>query len=272
MRPQIIDIGTFTINGYGLMIGLAIPICYWLVSREARRSGLKTLEENLIFLFFWLAGACYLGAKLTFIVAYPDDFSALLDAGGWPRALGEGFVFYGCVLLGVPVTWYALRRYDIPFGRGVDTVSYVLPLGHAFGRVGCFLAGCCYGCRTDVDWAVTFPAETMGLAGVPVHPVQLYEATANLLIFGFLWWGVRPRYRFPGQVLITYLLLYAVLRLVTEAFRGDGNPVYVGGATPHQLGAAPTGMTQAQVISVIAIVVGAPLLWSRLRATAHRIG
>ncbi|NRA97175.1 MAG: prolipoprotein diacylglyceryl transferase [Planctomycetes bacterium] len=272
MQPRIIDLGSFTINGYGLMIGLAIPLCYWLVSREARRSGLKTLDENLIFLFFWLAGVCYLGAKLAFMIAYPDDLRTLYDAGGFGAVLREGFVFYGSLVLGIPVTWYAMRRYRVPFGRGIDTVSYVLPLGHAFGRLGCFLAGCCHGCRTDVGWAVTFPPETMGLPGAPLHPVQLYEAAGNLLIFVFLWWSVRPRYRFPGQVLLTYLLLYAVLRLVTETFRGDGNPVYVGGATHHQAGAPPTGLTQAQIISIIAIVVGAPLLWNRLRATAHRLG
>ncbi len=265
VHPRLLDLGFLTVNGYGLMIALAIPTCYALVSHEARRAGLKALEENLVFLFFWLVAAFYLGGKLAFIIGYPSDCRALLDTQGVPGLLREGFVFYGAVLFGIPITWLGMRRYGIPFARGLDVIVYVVPLGHVFGRVGCFLAGCCYGCRTDGAWAVTFPEETMGLAGVPVHPVQLYEAAANLGVFAILWWGVRKHYRFPGQALLTYLALYAAIRFLTEFVRGDGNPVYVGEGAGDQLGAPPNGLTQAQIIAMVTMAVAGPSLWLKTR-------
>lgn len=278
MRPQILDLGFFTINGYGLMIGIAIPLCFWLVTREARRQGLESLDQNMLWLFFWIAGSVYLGGKLAYVIGYPESFRELEARAGMSGVLSEGFVFFGSVILAVPVTWFALRRHGIPPGRGIDILILIVPLGHAFGRMGCFLAGCCYGCRTDGPLQVCFPTSYPGnpdghpIGGIPVHPVQLYEAGGSLLIFAFMFWWLRPRRSFDWQLLLTYLVLYAVLRLITETFRGDGNPVYVGDDSRHASGDAPGGLTQAQVISLLMLVFIGPVLWSKWRAAARSGG
>jgi len=269
VRPTVMDFGFASIKGYGLMIGIAIPIVFWIVGREARRTGLGALDEARVALFFWIAGAIYLGGKIAFVMGYPAQYESLLETEGLPGLLREGFVYFGSVVLGVPVTFYALRRYGIPLGRGIDTLAYALPIGHGFGRLGCFLSGCCYGSRCEEPWAVTFTAG-QGLNGIPLHPVQLYEACGSFLIFLVLWLYVRHHYRFPGQVMIGYLCLYSVLRLVTETFRGDGNPIWVGDDHVHPLGHPPGGLTQAQVIAIGMLLVLVPLYLHRLRAARAR--
>ena len=269
MQPQIADLGFFIINGYGLMIGIAIPLCFWIVGREARRVGLDTLDENLIWMFFWIAGSAFLGGKLAWIIGYPDSFAQIKAQNGISGVLTEGFVFFGIVIVGIPVTLLALRFHRIPALKGLDVLILSVPLGHAFGRLGCFLAGCCYGARSDVRWAVRFPTEHTDIGGIPVHPVQLYEAGGSFVIFLVLWFVVRPRKLFDGQLTLTYLLMYAVLRLITEIFRGDGNPVYVGDDSRHAAGAAPGGLTQAQVISLVLLVVIGPWLWTRWRTAVR---
>jgi phosphatidylglycerol:prolipoprotein diacylglycerol transferase len=264
VRPELIDLGIFSIKGYGLMIGLSIPICFWLLSIESRRSGLPALETHLGSIFLWVIAAVYLGGKLVYALGYPEGFADLKRTRGLMGVLSEGFVFYGSILTAIPVTLYALRRYGIPMVRGLDVLIYGLPIAHGFGRLGCFLAGCCYGSHSTGPLAVTF-TEGQGLNGTPLHPVQLYEAGGSLIIFIVLWFWVRRREPFPGQVLLSYLVLYAILRLITEQFRGDGNPVYVGGDEPRRAGDPPVGLTQAQVISIVLLAISVPLLWWKRR-------
>jgi phosphatidylglycerol---prolipoprotein diacylglyceryl transferase len=129
----------------------------------------------------------------------------------------------------------------MPFLPHADTLIPSVAFGHFLGRLGCFAAGCCWGeiAHGHLPWATSFPpgslvyqsfagrphaAELLAadrLSTLPLHPVQLYEGFGELAIFLVLILLVRPRKRFHGQVLATWLLLYAVLRTVVELFRGD---------------------------------------------------
>jgi phosphatidylglycerol:prolipoprotein diacylglycerol transferase len=130
-------------------------------------------------------------------------------------------VFYGGFVLAFIVGIWYLRRHQLPLWKTTDIWAAPLALGHAVGRLGCFAAGCCYGKPTGVPWAVTFTdPQSLAIVGMPLHPVQLYEAFANLLLFIFLSL-YRPHRRFEGEIFWLYVLVYSVIRFVLEFFRGD---------------------------------------------------
>jgi phosphatidylglycerol:prolipoprotein diacylglycerol transferase len=106
-------------------------------------------------------------------------------------------------------------------------------LGHAFGRLGCFFNGCCYGRPCSLPWAVTFPPPHV-MAGIPVHPTEIYEALGNLIIFAGLTAFYRHK-RYDGQVWWLYVLGYGILRFVVELFRGDYDTYYFGHLSIGQL-------------------------------------
>jgi len=250
MHPVIVDLFGVRIQGYGLMIGIGLVLGYLAVQWEVRRSGPPRLAELLPSLVLWIALAAFVGGKLFFVFMYPDTVSRILRDHGLPALAGEGFVFQGSVLLALPTALWRLRVYRLPVLVSLDRVTLGVPALHALARVGCFMAGCCYGCRTDGPLAVTFPGDLV-ISGVPVHPVQLYEAVGEVAVFAILWLAVRKRVRFAGQVLLSYLFLYACLRLGTEFFRGDGNPVAFGEGGRHHAGDPPEGLTTQQVISLV---------------------
>jgi phosphatidylglycerol:prolipoprotein diacylglycerol transferase len=105
-------------------------------------------------------------------------------------------------------------------------------LGHAFGRLGCLMTGCCYGRSCSQPWAINFPLDHP-TKGLPVHPVQIYESALNFLFFGLLMLLYR-RKKFDGQIFVVYLIGYAILRAFTESFRGDYTAVQTAGLSPGQ--------------------------------------
>src|SRR5262249_14336628 len=125
-------------------------------------------------------------------------------------AFRRGWVFYGGFIAAATAAAVYVRSRGIDVGRAADWFGPAVPLGHAVGRVGCFLAGCCYGAPCDLPWAVRFPS-THTTLGLPVHPTQLYEVAGNLALFGLLTWFY-PRRRHYGQVFLLYLAGYATLR------------------------------------------------------------
>jgi phosphatidylglycerol:prolipoprotein diacylglycerol transferase len=135
-------------------------------------------------------------------------------------------VFYGGLILAVVVALWYIRRVGLPLWTTCDVFAPGIALGHVVGRFGCFFAGCCYGKPTMRPWGITFTdpfaASNVGTPlGVPLHPTQLYEAGAELLILVVLLVTERKGRPFPGRTFWLYMLLYAVSRFVIEFFRGD---------------------------------------------------
>jgi phosphatidylglycerol:prolipoprotein diacylglycerol transferase len=135
-------------------------------------------------------------------------------------------VFYGGLIVAVAVALYYLWRHRMPVWSVTDVFAPGIALGHVIGRLGCFFAGCCFGRPTNVPWAVTFhsqyAAQNVGTPlNVPLHPTQIYEAGAELLILGLLLATERRGRTFPGRTFWTYLLLYGISRFVIEIYRGD---------------------------------------------------
>jgi phosphatidylglycerol:prolipoprotein diacylglycerol transferase len=256
MAPVLWDFGFVKIHGYGAMIGLGVLLAVFLALHRARQTGLHSLVDAFPTLFTVMAISATLGGKgLWWLMATPAERSA--SSGG------AGFVYYGALLLVVPATIAALRWKRVPLAEAEDILGMFLPFTHAFGRVGCFLAGCCHGSGTDVPWAVTFEAG-MGLRGIALHPTQLYEAGANLLIFAALWCLSARRTLAPGLLFGLTLTLTGISRIATEFFRGDVPGALWGNASAAP-GDPPPGITQAQAIGASMAVLGVVLMRRALR-------
>ncbi len=244
----------FALHGYGLMIGLGFLAWLHVVGREAARLGQEKLFERRYGVALALAAAVFVGGKLAFWLTQGAEAS---------RDAGEGFVFYGSMLASLPVLWWVTRRLGVPALLALDVFVLPGPLTHAFGRVGCFLSGCCFGHACELPWGVTF-TQGNGLNGVPLHPVQLYEAGGLAALFLLLYLVVRPRKRFDGQILFTYLIGYSVLRAVTESFRGDPDRKFLFTSAQVEPGQPPAGLSTSTAISaLVAAAAVALLVWLR---------
>jgi phosphatidylglycerol:prolipoprotein diacylglycerol transferase len=215
-------------------------------------------------LAFWILVAALVGSRVYYILLHLDDyfgpgrFLADTAIGRIPRILviwEGGLVFYGGFIGAVLAALLYMRSARMPFLAHADTMIPQVALGHFLGRLGCFAAGCCWGhvMETPHAWGASFPPESLAyqtfaaradaakylaadrLHTLPLHPTQLYEAFGELTIFVVLLLVVRPRKRFDGQVLATYLLLYSVLRSVLELFRGDFDRGWLGVVNSAQL-------------------------------------
>jgi len=212
-----IDLGFRDIHWYGVFVALGFIIGLWTAGRRGRKQG---LEVQAVFdLGFWLILGGILGARTMFVVNYWDTFFA--NASLWEIfAIHKGgLVFYGGLIGAVAVGFIWLRHQGLPQWKVADTMAPSIALGHAFGRLGCLMNGCCYGQACALPWAIHFPNDHE-TAGAGVHPTQLYESLANLGLYVALDCFYLRR-RFDGQVFACYLMAYAILRSIVECFRGD---------------------------------------------------
>jgi phosphatidylglycerol:prolipoprotein diacylglycerol transferase len=214
-------IGPLTLHTYGVLLALAFLAGLWIANRQAKKAGLDSARITDMAVYVLIGGL--LGAKLLLLVVEwsyysrnPRELFSLVQSGG---------VFYGGLLGALPVAWWYARKHALPGWQTADVLAPGVALGQSIGRLGCFAAGCCYGRPTDVPWAVTFrdiyTTRTVGTPlDVPLHPTQLYESAATLVLFGLLLW-LSTRKRFHGQVALAYVILYAVARFALEFYRGD---------------------------------------------------
>ncbi|MBX2796955.1 MAG: prolipoprotein diacylglyceryl transferase [Myxococcales bacterium] len=216
MHPILFDIGGLSIHTYGAMGALAFLVGCSIVLWRCQRLGLDL--NPVADVIFWMAVTGLLGSRVLFVLQHPELYDSLWQV---LDLRDGGLVFYGSFVVGIPVGFGLMRRAGLPAFAVWDTFGTAFPLSHAISRVGCYAAGCCWGLPTDQAWGVTFPEGTqLAPAGIALHPVQLYEATALLAIAVVTNLFYRYR-RFDGQVFLLYLLLYAGVRSVTEVFRGD---------------------------------------------------
>jgi phosphatidylglycerol:prolipoprotein diacylglycerol transferase len=155
------------------------------------------------------------------------------DCLAWAKFWNGGLAYYGGFLLAVPVGLWMARRAKLGLWRIADLTAPFIAFGLFFGRIGCFLNGCCYGRPSTLPWAVDFP-QIRGHG--TVHPTQLYESLGALAVFALLYFGVRPRKRAHGQVFAWLLVLYGALRFGLEFFRDDDRGALFGLSTSQWIG------------------------------------
>ena len=246
MHPVILELGSFTIYSYGLMIaaGILAGMAYLIIVGK-KEVGLTFDQANSLFL--WIFLAALVGGKLFFFLEDPAGY--MRDPGALMS--GRGFVFYGSFLLAVPTMWIFFKRHKLPAYQMLDIMAITTCLVHMFGRVGCFLAGCCHGKPTD-SWlgiAFTDPACYAEPLNTPLYPTQLMESGYIFIVMIVLLW-LKPRRRFYGQLFLTYLMLYAAGRFALEFLRGDvGRGFVIEGLMSHsQLIALSVALVVATIV------------------------
>jgi phosphatidylglycerol:prolipoprotein diacylglycerol transferase len=230
--PEIFGIGPLTIYTYGVMLAAAYLGGLQLAIVRARKTGLDS--ARMLDLGVYIVIAALVGAKLLLLFV---NFSYFRNNPGEILVLARsGGVFYGGLITATLVAFWYIRRHKLPFWTTCDMFAPGIALGHVIGRIGCLMAGCCYGRPTNLPWAVTFTdpfaAANVGTPlNVPLHPTQLYEAGAELLILIFLLVTERKGRPYPGRTFWGYMLLYAVSRFVIEFYRADERGVILGLST-----------------------------------------
>ncbi len=240
MYPEILRIGNVTVHSYGFMIALGILIAAVALYREAPRE--KIDPDYLLEAVIAGAFSGLIGARILYMLINWSYYSTQPVSAFFTQF--EGLSFYGGLFLGVIVLYLWSRWRRTGFLKVADILSPYLALGYAFGRIGCFLNGCCYGLVTDVPWAMS-----ASLADdLPRHPVQLYAALGAIIIFVILK-KIRPLRPFVGFVTVSLFALYGLLRFTTEFFR-QGEAVSLG-LTSAQL--FSLGLVIASLILIAAI-------------------
>jgi phosphatidylglycerol:prolipoprotein diacylglycerol transferase len=247
------------IHSYGVLIFCA---CASALAMAVWRSRREKVESDAVYeLATWLFLGGVIGARLFFFLQHPEAFH---QAGDLFRTWQGGNVFYGCILGGLTgsILYWFRRRY--PFLGMCDVAAPSVAIGAAVGRIGCFLNGCCHGGVCGLPWAVRFPAGShawvrqlnAGLlhpgdaSSLPVHPTQLYNAGAALLVLALLLAYTR-RARRPGELMGLLMILYPMTRWPIEAIRSDEPSVFLG-------------MSWSQNISVVLLIAGL-VAWSLAR-------
>ena len=263
MYPELFRIGNFPINTYGVFLALAFLCAILIAVRLARRDGLPA--EKIYDLSLWMLLAGLIGSKILMLFTEPDyrDNPALLLSLDFLRS---GGVFYGGLLGAVVAGYFLMKRYKLPWWKTADACAPGIAVANFFGRQGCFAAGCCWGKPTTLPWGVQFTELGHQITGVPtdvhLHPTQLYESFAMLLVFFFLLW-LHKRKRFDGQVILAYALLYSVIRFAIEFVRDDPRGDVFGLTSL-------TGLSTSQLISLV-IGIWALILLIRRRRRAKTV-
>ena len=323
MKPMLLslhlggrEIGVHT---YGILIGCGCAVAIVLAFREARRQGLD--GSKILDLSFWMLVTGLVGSRLLYVALNARSFARICAGGGddelgarsLGRVLGDctrvlqvwegGLVFYGGFIAAGLFAFYFARRQGWSFWTLGDLYAPSLAIGHAFGRLGCFTAGCCFGkaCDMAAHWCARFGADSVAFEQLravsaipdgevltpPLFPTQLYEAIGELAIFGVLLIvrrhqrkrqgaesasGGTTSVRNPGLLILLYAGLYGLLRFGVELYRGDFARVYlVHFATPrlaHWLGLPAGGavlLSTGQAVSVAVMLAAIVALILRRR-------
>jgi phosphatidylglycerol:prolipoprotein diacylglycerol transferase len=187
-----------------------------------------------------------------------------VDCFAWAKFWAGGLTYYGGFLGASAAAWFLLKRDRFPFWKAADMAGFAVPLGLAFGRMGCLMAGCCFGATCDLPWAMSFPWRSAAseeqfkahllpsakMWSIPVHPTQVYESAASLAIAAVCLLWVHPRKRYDGQVFAAFLALYAVARFVLEFLRRDDR----GGAM---------GLSTSQLVGIGLLAAAGLVHWAR---------
>lgn len=214
MHNDIFSIGSITIHGYGLMIAIGFMVALLVGTYRAKKKG---LDPEVVSSIAMLAIVCgFLGAKLLYVIVEFDDFlKSPMDVIG-----SEGFVVYGGIIAGALSAIIYCRIKKISFMSYFDLMMPSVAIAQGFGRIGCFLAGCCYGMETQCMLGVIFPEGSLAPAGIKLLPTQLFSSAGDFLIAGILIWFSRKS-RCKGDTGALYLLLYGIGRFVIEFLRND---------------------------------------------------
>lgn len=217
MKPELLEIFGFHIYGYGLMIAIGIICATYIFTKNAGKRGYN--EDKIFNLIILTVIMGVIGGKLLFIITEIKDIiknpSILLD-------FGNGFVIYGAIILGAltVLVYCKLKKWN-PL-EVLDCIVPAVAIAQGFGRIGCLLAGCCYGAETSSPLSIVFPSGVNSLApiGIHLHPTQIYSSIFDFALGIFLLWYLKKK-RENGKTFGMYVIIYSIGRFIIEFLRND---------------------------------------------------
>ncbi|MCK9314579.1 MAG: prolipoprotein diacylglyceryl transferase [Verrucomicrobia bacterium] len=249
MERVAFEIAGHPIYWYGVMFVLGILAGVWTGSLRARLT--TVTPKEFMDSIPWIVVGALVGARALFVITYWDEYFAGQPLWEIFAIQRGGLIYFGGLLFSIVTTAFYLVKNKIPVWIFLDILGPSLAVGHALGRLGCFINGCCYGCPTGSGYGFSYP-DWHETHGVRIHPVQLYEMGLNLILFGLLEYFFRRR-KYDGQITAYYLVGYGVIRFATEFFRGDVPRIFLS-------------LTQAQCIAGVIFAAGVGL-WIYRRRT-----
>ncbi len=242
MHNDLFHIGKITIHGYGFMIAVGVLVAAFLSMFRAKKKKLDPDPILDIILIILIGG--FLGGKLLYVIVDWKDFIAAENK--WAYFGGSGFVVYGGIIVALLVNLIYLRIRKRSFLEYFDLIAPQVSIAQGFGRIGCLLAGCCYGRPTDSKFHLIFPEDSLAIPGIPLVPTQIIMSVGNFIIAGILLL-LDLKLKKRGQVGACYLILYSAGRFAVEFLRFD-----------HRGTVGP--FSTSQFISLFIFVVGVALL------------
>ena len=232
-----LTIGSFTIHGYGVMIAIGVLTAVWLSEKQTTKYGLDSTKVEAIAVAGVAVG--YLCSKITYCLTVWQDFLknpvSVLGSSGW--------VVYGGILGGILGAYIYCKVKKLDFFAYFNVIIPSVSLAQAFGRIGCFFAGCCYGLETTSKLSVVFPSGSLAPSGVSLIPTQLISSFGDFVLFAILY-KVYANEKTKNETAAWYLILYSFGRFLVEFLRGDIERGSIG------------IFSTSQFLSIITMVVG----------------
>jgi phosphatidylglycerol:prolipoprotein diacylglycerol transferase len=239
MFPDLFSIGPFTLHTYGLFVATGFLVGLMVTIKIGKAEGItpqQTMDIGFLMILAAIVGSrlLYVLMNISYYTERPMDVLKMWQGG---LVFSGGIV---CVIL--TVTWYT-RRHQLSFWKMADMWAPAMAIGQGIGRIGCFMAGCCYGKPTGSRWGVVFTnPHSLAPLNIPLHPTQLYSSVSNFIIF-FILLLLHRKKRFDGQVFLWLLVLHSTARLFVERFRGDDRGMVLG-----------SGMTITQLVTLVILI------------------
>lgn len=215
MRVVLFRIFGLNIYGYGTMMAIGILAALILLNYIVKKRGYN--EDSILNMSIITIVCGVLGGKILFIITELGD---IVKDPSILKDFGNGFVIYGAITGGALAIIFYCRKKKWNTLDLLDMVAPCVALAQGFGRIGCFLAGCCYGAETKLPIGVIFKENSLAPAGVPLLPTQLFSSAFDFLLAVFLLWYSKKQ-RKNGRVFATYMIIYSVGRFLIEFIRND---------------------------------------------------
>lgn len=252
MYPELIKLGPLTIHSYGLFIALGFTFSILIAMWRGKKNGINS--STILDIAIYIIISAIIGARIFYVIVSYKNF--MNDPTKIFYIHQGGLVFYGGLIGVLITTIYYIKINKLDYFTMADILIPALPVGHFFGRIGCFFNGCCYGAHTDCFTGVVFPNLKNDL--MPRHPTQLYEAIACLFFFFVLLIIEKKNAKWKGALFASYIYLYSFWRLMIEFVRDDNRGEFLFGLSP------------SQNISLIGILFATCLLFYVIRKNNER--
>ena len=248
MYPDLITIGPLTLHTYGLFVAIGFFVGLLFTVKLGKSEGFGS--QQIMDMGFIIILSAIIGSRALYV---------LMNASYYTRApldmlkIWEGGLVFSGGVLGVVLTmlWY-VKRHDLPLGKIADLWAPAIAVGQGLGRIGCFMAGCCYGKPTDSILGVTF-THSHSLArplDVPLHPTQIYSSLSSFIIF-LLILVLYSKKKFEGQVFLWLMIMHSTARLAIERFRGDDRGILLG-----------SNMSMTQLVATLILIISVGILFA----------